>query len=298
MAFLATSGIPSDNTGAAQDFAFDPATLILYGPKTTTWVGTALMLRGATGPALLSGLGPPGSQYGTPGQTYLDAQAGNLWGPKTAAGWGSAPTLNIVGNANMVPQLRYCYGAPTATNPAIQNDGDSVIDLQQSMLYPNRQNGVWPVQPISMIGPPGPRGAPGNDGATGPTGVSRCLCYAGTFWLTSAAANTAYQFQQVVQSGSTVGQTPATVPMPRAGSITGYAMNQVGPVTGTFTITIQKNGTNFLTFSNIGSGVKPFSGTTPAGTYLFAAGDYLNMYITTTGTGNMQAEGYIEIQTN
>lgn len=55
-------------------------------------------------------------------------------------------------------QIRYGTGAPSTTNPTTQNDGDSYIDQQQSMLYGPRANGVWPTTPVSLIGPTGPAG--------------------------------------------------------------------------------------------------------------------------------------------
>lgn len=57
--------------------------------------------------------------------------------------------------------MRYGFGPPSATYPAVQADFDAYLDQQQFMLYAPRLNGVWPANPISIIGPRGPQGVPG-----------------------------------------------------------------------------------------------------------------------------------------
>lgn len=69
----------------------------------------------------------------------------------------TAPTGGSAGQAGS--QLRYNAGPPTTTAPATQNDGDSVIDTTNAVLYGPRANGVFPTQAIAnLIGPSGPPG--------------------------------------------------------------------------------------------------------------------------------------------
>ncbi len=48
-----------------------------------------------------SGTGTPGSALGVVGDYYLNRQNADLYGPKTANGWGSSP-INLQGTANVV----------------------------------------------------------------------------------------------------------------------------------------------------------------------------------------------------
>ena len=144
--------MPPDTLGLPDDFAIDYVGRFLWGPKTSTWVGTAISLVGPTGPALLTGIGPPLDDFGTPGQAYLDVSNGNLYAPKTTSGWAATPATNIGGTS-----LRYGQGAPAATLGMVN---DSYIDLAQMAFYgPKDATKGWPTAPISLIGPQGPPGA-------------------------------------------------------------------------------------------------------------------------------------------
>lgn len=233
MAVYPSKGMPPDTLGTTDDFAIDYVGRFLWGPKTTTWAGTATSIVGPTGTGFLFGLGPPTSAIGSFNDAYMDLQSGLTYGPKPASGqWGPASG--------------------------------------------------------SLIGPAGPAGTPS----------SRCTVFMGGYWNTAYAANALVQTQHVVQSGTTVGLTPATYPVSRAGSIVGWGFNQVGPVGGTFSFTIQKNNVTIYTATNIGSGAKPFSGVMPASMYPFVAGDFLNVLFSSTAAGNLQGIAYLDVQTN
>jgi Collagen triple helix repeat (20 copies) len=115
--------------GAIGDFYLDLSTGMLYGPKTATGWGTGFSLigptgangatgatgaigaigatgakgatgaTGATGAAgapgskILSGTGAPAASLGSLGDYYLDKASFMLYGPKIAAGWGPAVSL-------------------------------------------------------------------------------------------------------------------------------------------------------------------------------------------------------------
>jgi len=154
MAMFTSYGQPDDSVGAANDYAIDPANRFLWGPKTTTWAGTAISIVGPTGPGLLAGQGAPAAGTGIVGNAYVDTLTGDLWGPKTApASWPASPSSNLMGPAGSI--LRYGTGPASSSNPPKQADGDSYIDQQANTLSGPRANGVWPA-PISLVGPPGP----------------------------------------------------------------------------------------------------------------------------------------------
>jgi hypothetical protein len=90
---------PSDTLGTIGDFYINLTTDLLFGPKTVSGWGTSVSLsqvgsftgatNGATNGQLYNGSGPPSSTLGTVGDFYLDTAAYMLYGPKTAAGWGT-----------------------------------------------------------------------------------------------------------------------------------------------------------------------------------------------------------------
>ncbi|MVZ67516.1 hypothetical protein GQF61_16815 [Sphingobacterium sp. DK4209] len=115
------NGNPASSLGKLGDMYLDKATSNLYGPKSTTGWGTPLNLRGstgatgtsgatgsvgATGPAgiagsrILSGSSNPVETSGVMGDYYLNRSSGDLFGPKTASGWGTA--INLKGTANVI----------------------------------------------------------------------------------------------------------------------------------------------------------------------------------------------------
>ena len=120
--------------------------LTLDGSQTTGYVLSADAL--IDGNSVHTGDGPPPADLGNDGDTYLDSDTGDIYGPKDpTTGWGP-PTGNITGPAG--PQ-----GPPGATGPP-------------GPTGPTGDPG--PTGPPGGQGPPGPRGNTGPTGATGPTG--------------------------------------------------------------------------------------------------------------------------------
>lgn len=65
--------------------------------------------------------------------------------------WSTGITLRGAAGA----QVRYGHGAPSTTNPSVQNDGDSYIDVDAGRLYAVRASGTWPTTYASLVGPQG-----------------------------------------------------------------------------------------------------------------------------------------------
>jgi len=98
MALLTTVGQPDDSVGVAGDIAIDTRNHFCWGPKTTTWAGTAFSMTGPTGPGILTGQGAPAAGTGVPGNAYVDLLTGDVWGPKaTPTSWPATPASRIAG---------------------------------------------------------------------------------------------------------------------------------------------------------------------------------------------------------
>jgi hypothetical protein len=95
---------PDSTFGVVGSFYLDLTNGVIYGPKTTNW-GTGLSLKGpagakgTTGTAgtpgvkLQNGWGAPVATIGNIGDYYFDREHVYLYGPKTAAGWGTPTSL-------------------------------------------------------------------------------------------------------------------------------------------------------------------------------------------------------------
>lgn len=284
----AAAGAASGQSGwaIASGLGAGSSVLALYGSGNTSTPVASIDGAGAlSAGSITSGAAQLGSLTLSSGGVLIFGDGTTMSTAASGTGGGTAGPAGAM--------LRYGTGAPTTVNPAVQNDGDAFIQTDQNMLWGPRQNGVWPSTPVSLIGPSGPAGP------AGPAGNgTRSMMFAGSYWATAYVANTPSTLQSLVQSGTTVGQTPQTIGMPRAGSVTGYSFNQVGAVAGMFTLTVQKNGVTLLSIPNLGSGAKNFVGALPAGAYPFAAGDVLNVVVSSSGAGNFQCQAYLEIQTN
>lgn len=140
MAILTVSATPTDSLGSAGDYALDATNKFLWGPKTTTWAGTAESLTGPSGPGLLYGQGAPTSNQGVTGQGYCDLATGNLYGPKQSNGAWGTPVSQIQGAVG--PQglgVLTGSGTPLASLGA---NGQVYIDTSTYMAY-SKANGAW-----------------------------------------------------------------------------------------------------------------------------------------------------------
>lgn len=94
---------PTAADGKEGDFFIDKKNGSLYGPKENGSWGSAISLKGDTGPAGPSTNGKDGSQFhsGTSTPTtigvisdfYFNTNTGQLYGPKTSSGWGAGVSL-------------------------------------------------------------------------------------------------------------------------------------------------------------------------------------------------------------
>lgn len=98
------TGVPAGTIGAVGDYYLDKPAARLYGPKTAVGWGTAVALtgpagaagaNGANGSKILSGTGAPAAGIGVAGDFYFDRAAATMYGPKTAASWGTGVPLRI-----------------------------------------------------------------------------------------------------------------------------------------------------------------------------------------------------------
>ncbi len=104
--------VPAASLGVNGDYYFRLSNSMFYGPKTAAGWGTPISLRGATGATgaagaagskILSGTKLPGTALGAVGDFYFKSDTYLLFGPKTAAGWGSGVNLKgATGTANVI----------------------------------------------------------------------------------------------------------------------------------------------------------------------------------------------------
>ncbi len=105
------NGAPSADLGKEGNYYLDKSSSGLYGPKTDKGWGNPLDLKGEkgdkgdpgkngkagkdgqAGSQILSGDSKPASSIGNTGDYYWDVSTYTLYGPKTAAGWGSGMML-------------------------------------------------------------------------------------------------------------------------------------------------------------------------------------------------------------
>jgi hypothetical protein len=177
---------PVLSTGKLGDYYLNRANGQLYGPKTATGWGTPISLHGTdgedgkdgtngiNGTKTLSGNGAPAAGLGTNGDYYLDKTSYNLYGPKTAAGWGIPILLRgangaqgPTGAAGQDGSIIYSgFGAPVTS---IGKNGDYYLNRNTGQLYgPKNADGWGPG--ITLRGTNGTNGANGQDGEDGADG--------------------------------------------------------------------------------------------------------------------------------
>lgn len=114
----AGEGEPAADIGKIGDFYLDTNAAEMYGPKTQDGWGVPLSLQGPPGEdgedgadgadgqdgedgsQIYAGNGAPGVSIGAIGDYYLDKANYNLYGPKTADGWGTP--LNLQANTDVM----------------------------------------------------------------------------------------------------------------------------------------------------------------------------------------------------
>jgi hypothetical protein len=170
------TGAPAASLGNNGDFYLDKQSYLLYGPKTNNAWGTPILLQGAQGiqgpqgPAgipgsqILSGNGAPSASIGSTGDYYLDKSTGNLYGPKTAGGWGNPVSLKGANGAQgpagpAGPQGSQgaagtpgsqIYSGSTAPPSNIGIAGDYYIDTIHAVIYGPKTASGWPATGLSL----------------------------------------------------------------------------------------------------------------------------------------------------
>lgn len=163
MAMISTVGQPSDSVGIAGDFAVDTQNHFFWGPKTTTWAGTAFSMAGPTGPGILTGQGAPAAGTGVPGNAYVDLSTGDLWGPKVSpTSWPAAPSSRIVGapgkdgkdGAAGTPGPTYLTGMSAAAGAYAVADTVTLSATPYVMVLPGSAtpSTFVPIAPSALMG--------------------------------------------------------------------------------------------------------------------------------------------------
>ena len=129
------------------------------------------VLTSASGYVLYGGTTIPAASYGANGAYFLDVTNGTIYGPKTAAGWGSGLSLKgAQGATGATGQTgkagNKIYSGPGAPSVATGILGDYYLDKTHDYLYGPKVPGGWGV-PVSLRGPAGPVGPVGPAGPAG-----------------------------------------------------------------------------------------------------------------------------------
>jgi hypothetical protein len=156
----AGEGAPDEELGVVGDYYLDLLSGDLYGPKTEDGWGDSISLigpegqqgePGEDGTRIYSGSQPPDNSIGNPGDFYLNTDTYDLYGPKTASGWGSPINLQGPegpagqdGNANVVVATAEILGSDwNTTSRLFHYDGSNYahtvlyVDLNISHITSN-----------------------------------------------------------------------------------------------------------------------------------------------------------------
>ncbi len=244
-------------------------------------------------PKFFVGSGVPASGLGSVGDMYIDQATGNVYGPKTASGWGaiSANIKGPAGPAGYAPQYIVAAGAPSA---GIGNNGDMYINSSTSDVYGPKAAGAWGAVVCNIKGAPGPQGAPGV--AYTPRGAWSAattyaqgdeVTYSSALYISLQSGNlnnvpaSAPTWWQLVGSGGS--QTPWLSNIDAAGfGLTNVASIGIGgaPVAALLDVAGDIRGRSDLVFTK---GTTPMIYTSDAFPLRFGAGSAEIMRITTTG---------------
>nr|WP_199082436.1 collagen-like protein [Pedobacter sp. ASV19] len=150
-------------TSCSKDGPIGPA-----GPAGTTGATGAVGATGADGTKIYSGTVVPAATLGANGDFYLNTATSMLYGPKTAAGWGTAKSLIGATGATGTTGATGATGATGVAGskilsgtgvPAasVGSNGDYYLDPSNYLFYGPKANGAWPV-PINLKGAKGDPG--------------------------------------------------------------------------------------------------------------------------------------------
>lgn len=168
----------------------------LIGPEGPEGKPGAVGAAGKDGSVIYSGTGAPGTGLGTNGDYYLDKNTAQLYGPKTASGWGSPTSLmgatgaTGAAGANGSTTLS---GNGTPSN-SLGANGDYYLDKTNYLLYGPKTSSGWgiPILLRGADGAQGPTGAAGKDGSiiySGNGTPSNAIGVNGDYYLDKTTAN-------------------------------------------------------------------------------------------------------------
>jgi|GEM_PF-5502762 len=114
--------------------------------------------KGDTGAGILSGSGAPSAGTGADGDTYLDVDTGDTYGPKAEGAWGSA-SGNIKGlkgdKGDTGAAILLGSGAPSS---GVGADEDIYLDVDTGDIYGPKTEGAWGSAVANIKGPKGDKG--------------------------------------------------------------------------------------------------------------------------------------------
>lgn len=150
-------------TSCGKDGPIGPAGPI--GTTGATGATGAVGATGADGTKIYSGAVVPAATLGANGDFYLNTATSMLYGPKTAAGWGTAKSLigatgapgatGATGATGVAgSKILSGTGVPAAS---VGSNGDYYLDPTNYLFYGPKASGTWPV-PINLKGAKGDPG--------------------------------------------------------------------------------------------------------------------------------------------
>lgn len=126
------------------------------GPEGQQGATGAVGATGADGTKIYSGTTTPASSLGNTGDFYLNLSNSNLYGPKTASGWGAPVNLKgATGAAGAAGSKIYSGTAVPASTLGV--NGDYYLNTATYLFYGPKANNAWPA-PINLRGSQGPAG--------------------------------------------------------------------------------------------------------------------------------------------
>ncbi|WP_214227385.1 hypothetical protein [Pedobacter sp. B4-66] len=129
------------------------------GPAGPTGTTGAIGATGADGTKIYSGNVAPAAALGATGDFYLNTVTSILYGPKTAAGWGTSKSLiGATGSTGATgspgSKIISGTGVPAAS---VGSNGDYYLNPANYLFYGPKVGGAWPV-PINLKGAKGDPG--------------------------------------------------------------------------------------------------------------------------------------------